>query len=58
MSAGLLYARDDIIAAEATSSWHIPCDVATSEVMHRSRYGNACCCLENWEVLKTATTLI
>ena len=36
MSAGLLYGQDDIIAAETTSSRHIPCDVATSEVMHRS----------------------
>ena len=58
MSAGLLYAQDDIIAAEATSSQHIPCDVATSEVMHQSQCGNTCCCLENWEVLKTVTTPI
>ena len=27
--------NNDIIIAEATSSWHIPCDVATSEVMHQ-----------------------
>ena len=53
MSAGLLYAQDDIIAVEATSSQYIPFDVATSEVTHRSRCGNACCCLENWEVLKS-----
>ena len=58
MSAGLLYTQDDIIAAEATSSQHIPCDVAISEVMHQSQCSNACYCLENWEVLKTVTTLI
>ena len=58
MSTGLLYAEDDVIAAKAMSPQHIPCDVATSEVMQKSQCGNACCCLKNWEVIKTVTTLI
>ena len=58
MSTGLYYAQDGIIAAEATSAEHIPCDVVISEVTQQSRRGNACCCLKNWEVLETVTTQI
>ena len=41
MSAGILYAQDDVTSAEAMSSRYIPCDAATSEVMQQNQCSSA-----------------